>query len=1102
MLRIFYGRENINKDKFLFKNTKGRTLLLVPDQFTLQAERDAFFYLGAKGLMDLEVVSISRLGLKVMAETGGGRTALIDKYGRHMLLTKILSEKRDALGIYRGMEKKQSFIEMVNNFISEIKQYGAGPEDLKQIAEELDQQTYLHKKLKDMAVIFESYQEHIQGKYLDTEDQVSLYADKIPKSQAIKESEIWIYGFDSFTPKNMQVIGKLMQTAKQVNLILTCSSAGRDDDLFALPRTLMKRFQDLAQEEGVAWEAVSIDEEEFKIREKAASIQTLEQELYAVPVRPSEENESITLVKAANFYNEAESAAAEVLSLVRDQGMEYKDIILICNDMETRGTIAKRVFSQYGIPLFLDKKQNIIHNPASVFILSLLEISSKGYRTESLFRLMKTGLTPLSWDRIEDLENYARKYRIQGNRWKSSFTKGTSEYGQERMQELEASRAELMALLEPFRREFGKGSTVKERVRLLYDYLTGACMLPQKLEAMMVQQEEQGFLDAAGETAQVWGLVMDVLDQFVEIVGDETILAERFGEILKAGLESIEVGLLPPSADGLIMGTMQRTRSSHVKALLILGANEGLLPASAVSESILNEDEKRFLAARQIEICKVDEVRVQEEKLAIYKNLSRPSKRLWMSYSVSDGEGKEIKPSQIFTKLRDIYPEICIQPDLVSRGSAEDLIQAENAAMEHMTAALRTMLDGQEPDPVWQEALSWYKEKGSLSSLKEGLLFTGKQQTASKKLIRQLYKRETAEDLSVSPSRLELYSRCPFSHFISYGLRPLEQRIFEVGGRELGDLYHTCLMELSKWLTQDGIPVSDEKSMWMTVSKEECSRQIERILKEQAPQYREGLMEQGKEERYRSDRLAEICSEISWILIDHVRRGSIRTMEFEQTFGRGRKITPVTVETKEGTVFIEGKIDRVDVLSDGRVKIIDYKTGYEKFDINEVKKGFRLQLMLYLRAAQQNTREPAGVFYFLISEPSVSAEGISPDEIDEKVKQETKKACRMDGILVDDPQAIQNIAGEFSGFSDIVPVRQTKKGYSGTGPDKLLDQETFSQLQKEVDEKVKELCSGLLCGDIRVMPKKSGQISACTYCKYKGICQFDLAFENCRYEII
>lgn len=1104
MLRIFYGRENLKKDKFIFDNVKGKTLMLVPDQFTLQAERDAFFYMGVKGMMDLEVVGISRFGSKILSETGGGRTPMIDKYGRHMLLTKIMKEHGEELGLYRGMERRNSFVEMANNFISELKQYGVDPADLASISAELEDDSFMKRKLQDISVIFKHYEEQISGKYIDTEDYISLCVSKIEKSQKVKNADIWIYGFDAFTPKNREIIGELMKHAENVNLVLTGSDPARDDELFSLSRHLINDFEKQAAELGVSCETAGIPED-YLITDKAKSVMDIEQEIYALPVEPKGYEEGTTIVKAANFYNEAETAAAKVRSLVRDKDLKYNEIILICNDLETRGAITKRVFGQYGIELFLDKKQSIIHNPASVFLLSLLELAEGEYHTETIFRLLKSGLTDLEWDMVEHLENYARKYRVSGKRWTVPFSKGVNEYGEEGLAQLETARGLIIEQISSFCSRFDSSATVKEKVQTLYDFLTEECRLPEKLENLMAQQEEMGFLTSAGETAQVWGLIMDVLDQFVELVGEENVLADGFGEILKAGLEAIEVGLLPPSADGLIMGTMQRTRSSHVKAMLVLGANEGLLPAAAESNSILNEDEKQQLAAREIEICKVDRIRQQEEKMAIYKNLAKPSEELWISYSVSDEEGRELKPSQLLMKIHEIYPMLQEEEDVVNTGSPGELLQADKAGMEHLTAALRAMAAGEGLDPAWKLALGWYKANDDIDKLAAGLFYTGKQADIDQELIEKLYKKDQQGELVLSPSRLEKYSRCPFAHFVQYGLRPDEQRVFEIGGREIGDVYHNCFMELSQWLSEDGTEPSDADSRWMTVSREACYEKVAEILDRENENYREGVMTAGREEQYRSGRLKEICSEISWILIDHVRQGRIRSMAFEQEFGRGRELPPITVETEQGNVLIEGKIDRVDILSDDRVKIIDYKTGNEKFSTEEARKGYRLQLMLYLRAAQGAGGDPAGVFYFLVNEPSVAvstAGNITPEELTNAVTDAIRKDYKMNGVMINDPGVIESIAGEFSGYSQIVQIRRSANGVSGTGRDTLMEEDVFLDFQKEVDCKVQEICQELTSGKNPARPMKTKVTSACAYCSFKGICQFDVKFEECNYEFI
>ena len=1104
MLKIYYGRENLRKDKFIFDSIQGKTLLLVPDQFTLQAERDAFFYLGVKGFMDLDVVSISRLGSKILSETGGGKTPMINKYGRHMLLAKILRDNADRLQLYRGMEKKQAFIEMMNNFISELKQYGTDPQQLKDIADSFEKDTFLERKLKDVQVIFSEYEEQIAGKYTDTEDYVSLYAGKISDSQKIRESEVWIYGFDSFTPKNLEVIRNLIPQAKHVNIVLTYSGQSRDRELFSLTHHLMNVFSEMAENAGIAWEKVEIPEI-YAIEDRAAAVKKIEQELYSLPVQPWTEKElqGLTLVKAANFYSEAETAAAKVLSLVRDEGLKYNEIILICNDLETRGTIAKRIFRQYGMELFLDKKQNVLHDPASVFLLSLLELADGKFNTEAIFRLLKTDLTGLPWEMTEQLENYARKYRIKGRRWTASFVKGGEEYGEEKFEELERTREQIIAPITSFYRDFRECSTVRECVQTVYRYLTEVYDIPGKLEELMNGQETMGLLASAAQTAQVWGCIIDVLDQLTDITGDEKLAADSFADILKAGLEAIELGLLPPSADGLIMGTMQRTRSSHVKAMLVLGANEGLLPASAESNSILSEDEKKRLLENKIEICKVDEIRQQEEKLAIYKNFSKPQKELWISYSASDEKGDSLKPSQLINTLHEIFPEIKEEQDIVSGGEPGSLMQAADAGKEHLAAALRGAAADGNLDPEWRKAIGWYQKNGGIERLRESMAYTGKQQDISNEFVMRLYRNDSELGaLIMSPSRLESYSRCPFAHFIQFGLKPEEQRVFEVGSREIGDIYHNCFMELFRWLGDDNVDICDPDSRWSRITKEECTEKVAEILERDSAEYKEGLMSAGEEEKYRSSRLKEICSEIGWILINHVKEGKVHSMGLEKEFGRRGDIPPVTVETENGKVLIEGKIDRIDVLDDDRIKIIDYKTGRENFDADEARKGYRLQLMLYLRAAQEEKHKPAGVFYFLIDDPKVDVQKLLPEEVAENVDREVMNSYKMKGAMINDEQIIRSIAGEFEKSSSIVSLKRTKNGYYDNNTGTLMEEAEFEELQQQVNEKIKEICDSLLTGKTPAYPMKTSRTSACAFCQFRSICQFDTEFEDCNYNIL
>lgn len=1183
MLNLYYGRESLDKDKFIFdrigkklnqtnKNqymdddsSEHKIILLVPDQFTLQAERNAFAYLGVYGMIDVEIISQSRLGYKVLSETGGNKRLHIDKYGRHMLLAKILVEENANLVAFKGMNKMYSFIDMTNNLISEMKQFNTAPEDLSEIIVKTEENSILHRKLTDIQKIYKKYEEQIKDKYIDTEDYLNLFISKIGQSKLLKKSEIWVYGFDYFTPKTLDIIRQLILTAEDVNIVMTADESvsqdyrrskaqSRDAELFELTKGLMYKLNTIALENGVSYQEIHISDQYIipigvGDGEKVQELAFLEQELFSYPNKQFEvvsKNDSksipsITLCRAANFYSEAETAAAKITQLVRDFGYRYKDIVVICNDMEGRASVIKRVFTEYGISVFLDKKRDILHHPSIEYITSLMDILSKGWLYEDVFRLLKTNLTPITIEDYEDLENYIVKYRIKGNRWKSEFKYGVKDEGENTLAKINQTRIEILNYISKFESEFNKGKTVREKTASIYYFLRDQAQLPQKLEELIEYLISNSQYEYAEETTQIWGVIVNIFDQLIELIGDEELSNEEYGNILKSGFEAVEIGLLPPTIDQVIVGTMQRTRTGNIKALIIIGANDGLLPTVVNSKGLLSEDEKELLYKKNIELCKIDNLRIKEEKLAIYKTISKPTKHLWMSYSSSDIEGNEIKQSMIFDKIKKIFKNMAVSKDIINQEDPMYRIEASKSTLKHLTEAFRNTMEGQPLRDEWRIAYHWYKtsQETHLRAIEEGLFFTNKQNRVKEELTRKLYRRDGLEELVISSSRLERFSRCPFSHFIAYGLRPEERRVFEIAGREIGDVYHQCLMMFSNQLTVKGIPITDSNSPWMSMTKEDCQTKINLLIEEESQNYKEGVLIQGEEEKYRVDRMKEVCGNSAWALVEHVQKGHIENIYFEIEFGKSpeKVLPPIEIKVKNQAVLIEGKIDRVDILNGTKyitdengiilgeeknqyVKIIDYKSGKEKFDVEEAKGGWRLQLMLYLKAAtaipskildqvaierEKAARniKPAGVFYFEIAEPQVDASELTAIDYQEKIKSEIKKSFKLDGIVLNNPSIIESIAGEFSGYSDILPVRRNKDGeYAGTTDKKLLNEEDFNELQSAVDNRIEELCNNLLGGTIDIKPKKVKQETACKFCLYKSICKFDLAFDGCAYDVL
>ena len=1132
MLNIFYGRENLDKEKFIYDNIGGRALLVVPDQFTLEAERELIAHSGAKALMDVEVLSLSRLGYRLLEELGGSKRTFIDKYGRHMILSSIAAEEREKLQVFKGLEEKNSFIELVNNFISEMKQFNCGADELAEIARSVPDGSYTQRKLEDLYLLYSEYEAAIRGKYTDSEDYIDLFLGKISRSELVAGNHIWIYGFDSFAPKALSVIGELMQYAADVNLVLTYDDKreARDADLFALAETVIRNFENLAERRSIEVRKRAIPK--TYTAERADKIQFIEQELYALPARKyarggqstnpakggaseaaAAGTDSLTLVAAANLYNEAESAACYVLELVRDFDYRFSDIKVICNDQETRGPILKRVFKEYGIDLVSDTSKDILQSSIVQYITALMDVVVEKYRTDLMIKMLKSGFGDLTNDEITDLENYAIKYKIRGTMWKRPFVRGESEYGVEALVRMNAVREKALAFMPDLEAIF-EAETCGEFISGMYGFLYEKVKLPEKIADLTVLQTEQGRPDLAEETAQIWGKVIGIFDQMSEIMGEQKFRAAAFRDLFEAGISQVEIGILPPTKDGLMMGTMQRTRTGEMKALVVVGANEGVLPNEKPGSGLFGSDEKNLFKENGIELCKVDAVRFLEERMGIYRNLSKPRERLWISYSLSDAEGGPARPSGVFTKLAGLFGDTPVARDALNRQSDAELVGAGPAGLRHLTEALQAACEGKPLAPHWHEALTWFKQNKpeALEPIRAGIAFTNKQEDLGREMTAALYMGniestreealEPSPELSLSPSRLERYARCPFSHFVQYGLKPEERRIFEIAPREIGDIYHECLMEMSRHLTARGIAITDPASPWMTISREECRTFVEDVIAKKSGTYREGILEAGNEEKYRGRRITDICEKVCWAVIEQVRAGEILRSSFEAPFGRGRRIPPIPVNLGEGrTAYIEGKIDRVDYLPGERVKIIDYKTGNENFSVAEVEAGYRLQLMLYLEASLERRMKPAGVFYFKISEPMVDASGaaIGPEEISDKIQ----KSFKLNGVIVDDPNVIRNVAGDFSGISDVVPIRINKEGLiSGTGKDNLRTDEEFESLREKVREKVTDICKSLAGGGIEIHPMKTAATSACAYCRYKGICRFDTIFEGCSYNMI
>ena len=502
--------------------------------------------------------------------------------------------------------------------ISEKKRSEVSVDMLREVSESLEDSSFLKYKLKDIVTLFSLYEEAIAGKYLDSEDYITFYGDKMLDSSLVAASDVWVYGFDTFTPKNMLVLERILKTARSLNIVMTWEDAAKtppersakddagdpsqsgdaawpgdagflaaDDreDLFSLTgfviRNLVKMAEDLNEE--VTCQAIT-----GSVRDNLWS-KTLREISVSPEDSLQEKDPRITAVCTSNIYAEADRAAAYILQMVREHGYRFGDIVVVCNDTGLRSGVIRRTFVRWGIPVFIDQKRKVIQHPVVGFLLSLLEIIGSGYRDSAVMQLIKSGFLGFAEEEQDALENYVQQFKIRGTLWNKPFSRMGDNYTAEDLNRFNELREQVVSVIETARDRIGKYNTAGEKIRGLYGFLADDFMMEDRIEAMAKAQQEAGFLDGAAETGQSWNVICRIFDQIVETVGEERLSGRALRQIVEAGLAEMEIGIVPVNPDSVLVGTMQRTRVGRVKALLVLGANEGLLPLQKTDEGLLSE---------------------------------------------------------------------------------------------------------------------------------------------------------------------------------------------------------------------------------------------------------------------------------------------------------------------------------------------------------------------------------------------------------------------------------------------------------------------------------------------------------------------------------
>ncbi len=1072
-------------------NRDDPVILLVPEQFTLQAEREVINQLDLPGIMRLEVLSPSRLGARVLNEAGGRTRVLLSQQGRYMVLKKVISACEEQFTVYRQACRQPGFIEQCSQILAELKGSAVDSGVLYECARSLSDDTLLKSKLHDISLLYHKFNAHLQDHYVDSEDYLNLVIERFPQSRFLSRARVWIDNFTTFSPSTLKLIEQLMKTAVSTAISLTMELGGedRDREIFALSRYYYSRWHDQAKNAGLEEHIITVKNP----GKLSPELMHLERELYAYPHRTfPEQPAAISIAALPSPQDEVEALAMRILALVR-QGARYRDIAVICSDTAAYSGLIKRIFDEYKIPYFLDDKRSILHHPLVELMLSALDVLTRYYRLEDVLRLIKTGLTPVETRDCDRLENYAWRYNIRGRGWLEPFTLGEESL----REEMNLYRQALVNPLQSLAQKVQAESSWSQIARAWFEWLE-EMQIPQGLETWVEELISQGRFELASENSQIWNVCVEVLDQIAEVLGGEDTDLKEFRQVLEAGLACSDLGFIPSTVDQVLVGTATRSINQRSQIMFVVGANDGMLPRGSLSEGIFSLDEKEILQSHGVEVGLSNDLLSIEEDFLIYAALSQAEEAVQFSYSLADSEGKALRPSLLIDRLKQIYPGLTVKVETMDAAQAEDhYLLSAGSSYKYLVESLRQALDGKTVSLRWKAVYDWYKTQPDwqfqMTRLEEALLFGNLPGKVDKAQCRRLY----AASSQGSVSRLELYAACPFAHFVRYGLRPLERKTYEVEAPDVGDLFHQAILDFA-------VEMRAKQLDWKALSADHCHDLMDEVMERLLPRHGEGVFMSTHRYRYLGQRLKRIGQRAAWTLIRHLQSGDFNPLGYEMRFGPGGTFPAVAVELADGeTLLLEGRIDRVDVYKHGKdayVRIIDYKSGPRDLDMNDVYYGLSLQLIIYLMAVLQGLHNPdgmirpGGIFYFHIDDPLIEADRDVVEEIEKKLA----ARLRLRGLALEDAEVVRAMDRDIRGYSQVVPVGMSGEGgfYSNSA---LLTLDQFEIILQHVQHLVKDMSQGIMSGDIAIAPYKKGNKKACSHCRYHAVCHFDSLFAANRY---
>lgn len=1122
MIEQIIARTNAHPDENIF--------IIAPDQMTYQIEHALLVHPKVKGLLNVQVYSMNRLAWRVCRETGGLAQTYLSSNGLNMLIRKLLMTRASDLSVFSKSALKKGFISQLHDTFREFKQYEVTPEVIQAVKEnQLPLSIDLKDKITDIDKIYQHYLAATADKYLETEDYLSLLVEAIPQFKEFDNASFFIDGFFEFSPQEYSVLEQLLIAGKKMTMSFTMNqddttNSVSDLDLFQLPKETYRKMNEIARVHSIERDADiylenNFQKEQLKVIEANFEIQSEKHHV---------DDEQLHVTTANNRRAEVEGIAREIRRLIVHHNYRYKDIAVFIRNEASYTTFLPAVFKMHELPFFIDEAKKMANHPLIELLRGSLEAITKNFNYDAMFQIARTELfvppkvmPKVGRQRIDELENYVLARNYYGKKWfdqdewiyrRSQFSgeeaiQTTLEL--EKQEQINTTRKWLTVPLQTLNKQLKQATNVREQAAALFYYME-ELQVSEHLNRWRTEAQTKGTVEQMQMHEQAYKASIQLLDEIVEVMGDEKLSITQLRDVLDSGFEEMEFTGLPPTIDQITVANIQTSRVLNVKAAFVLGFNDGVYPTRGSDKGVFKEDDRQKLVDSGLPIQLSARQQLAQEDFYAYRALTSATEQLYISFPIADEEGRSLLASPYLRRLQQMFTTPIHQQtylsDMTELPEFEQFpyIGHPKATLNYLIAQMQQLKIGGHIAPIWQEVYNWFtiKENEYYSIAKQALTslsYENVAQPLAAKTAKDLFN----NDITASVSRMEKFFGCHFSHFASHGLKLREREVYRLESVDIGQIFHSAMEDISQRLKENGIE-------WGSLTADDISQLAKDAIAVLRPVYHYEILLSSNKMGYISHKLQAIIEKAAQALNEQARNSKFSPSNFEVGFGKEEVIPALTLPLKEGTISLQGRIDRIDVADyqgQNYLRIIDYKSSDRAVDFTEVYHGIALQMLTYLDIAVTNAAklvnapaEAAGMMYFHMHNPFIE---YKQELKQEDIEKDMLKEFKMDGWVLDNKAIVEmmDTTLEPGKTSTTIPVNYVKSGDFGSRS-KVLSEQEFNVLRGFVRKQYQQGGNLILQGDVAINPYQLDSKTPCQFCDYRSICQFDVANDKNSYRVI